>query len=604
MCGIHFILEHQRNTDLAIQKMTDSTSFRGPDESHFQSFGDIGLGANRLKITDQTPWAQQPFISPDRKHALVFNGEIYNYYDLKNELLRHQVQFRSGSDTEVLFNWLKQFGAAGIDRLKGMFAFVFVDLHLDKVIFARDRFGIKPLYFYHDQQKTIVASEIRSILASGKISKRLNTNQIAHYLLFKHAQSPDTFFENVKEVRPGHCVTYQNGIMITKQYYQPATEKRTSAPDNTKVENLLTKSVLQQINVPVSTGILLSGGVDSTLLLALANKEGFSMPAFSIVNNRADRSFGTMDYHFARQAAKKFHAVHNEIEVDIGILKDFEALVGNMDQPMGDSAYLMTQIICKYASKSMKVLISGAGADEYFAGYNRHRAFQRYLQNKNTWKFIFPYIRPLLQRVPVGKTIPGRKYLRLGKKLANSISSSASDTWYNFVTLNNYGLANNIQALASQKFDLDKALAYDRQHFLIEDVLAVSDRASMQSGVELRVPYLDDDLTDYIGAFSGDMLLKHGQKWILKEILKKYGGEAFANRPKEGFGLPLAGWLVRSETDHLWKEIFDRKSILHEFIPAELLHHILVEQKSGKEDHGPFLWSVLVLAHWLQQHFG
>jgi asparagine synthase (glutamine-hydrolysing) len=611
MCGIHLIINKTQDLDPAvINMMAAQTRYRGPDQTITKNINtsthSYHLAANRLMITDTSENASQPFFSHDGRYALLFNGEIYNYHTLKNELLGDGIRFSSHSDTEALFQWLTKYGKSRVSELGGMFAFIFIDFATDKIFIARDRFGIKPIYYYQNEKYFIVSSEIQSIVKTGLIPKRLNEEQVRHYLLYKYAKSPDTFFDGIAEVSPGAILQIKDGKTTSETFAHHQCQKENTSVRLQDIENLLTDSLLHQINSPVPVGLLLSGGVDSTLLLALARKEGFTLPTFSIVNSATEKHFGTNDYKFARKAALLFESDHHEFEIDISILNGFFNFIQMLDQPIGDSSYLMTLEICRNASKSMKVLLSGAGADELFGGYNRHRGFHQYLNNRNSLNLLFPLLKPALKMLPTGFPHPLRKSFRLLKKLGSSYDSSPENTFNNFVTFNEFsdpGASPTLLNFNNKRDWLAWALDHDLKNYLTGDILALSDKASMRYGIELRVPYLDNNLVSHMKSISPELVMLRGQKWILKELLKKYGGKNFADRPKEGFGLPLSHWLTDKKLRHLWEFAVDPEHIIFRFVDKSLLDKILRQQQKHVEDHGPLLWSVLVLAHWLHHNF-
>ena len=611
MCGIHIIIDKKKNIsqDL-IYRMTATTLHRGPDSTKCQILNTNSetffLGSNRLKIMDQTESAAQPFLSPDLQQALLFNGEIFNFHNLKNELLAKGIRFTSHSDTEVLFHWLRTYGKAGIENLEGMFAFIFINLENREIFIARDRSGIKPLYYFEDENCFIASSEIKAIHNTGLLKKAINAKQVHHYLSYKYAKPPETFFQNIYELRHGTVMHFEKDKWEISSFYQKKTSKQDAIPDLEKIETLITNSLLQQLSADVPLGLLLSGGVDSTLLLALASKEGFQLPTYSIINTEADQSFGTKDYIYSKLAASIFGSIHHELEIDITLLNQFECFIDNLDQPIGDSAYLLTSEICKYASQSMKILLSGAGADELFAGYNRHKAFYTYLKNKKTFDLLSPFFHPILNSLPSGFPHPLRKKFKLIKKLSNAVDRSPGVTYHNFLTfeeLRSVDSSDIFDRNESVESWLTWALNYDQKYYLVSDVLALSDKASMLHSIELRVPYLEENLIDYLSGLPSVSLIKHGQKWTLKEILTKYGGRKFVNRPKEGFGLPLSHWLMDKRMAHLWTLFESPDSIIFQYIDKIKIDQLLDQQKRKEADHGPLLWSILVLGHWLERNF-
>jgi asparagine synthase (glutamine-hydrolysing) len=626
MCGINLIIDKRKKLDPdLIENMSALTSHRGPDETKPFRIDTPAktffLCANRLKITDQSEAAAQPFISSDSKYALLFNGEIYNFHSLKNELLDNNIRFSSHSDTEVLFYWMQLYGRNGIEKLEGMFAFIFIDVEKDEVLIARDRFGIKPIYYYEDENFFITSSEIKAIVGTGLVKKEINEDQIHHYLLYKYAKQPETLYKHISELKNGAVLRIKNNESRIEKFSRQDIISNPTVPDLTIIEDHITNSLLQQLDAQVPLGLLLSGGVDSTLLLAIAHKEGFTIPTYSIVNSKENRSFGTKDYHYSKLAASTYKSEHHELEIDISILDQFDDFIEGIDQPIGDSSLLMTSEICRNASLSqplgpstgeakqagMKILLSGAGADEVFAGYNRHFAFYKYLNNKKTLDVLSPFLKPALNLLPSGFPHPFRKRFQLAKKLARSLNASPSKTFQNYLTFNELKLSKDDNEFKDQ-FDhkqdiLAWALKHDQNNYLVSDVLALSDKASMQQGIELRVPYLDEKLTNYMAGLDPLLLINKGQKWILKELLKKHGGRKFVNRSKEGFGLPLSNWLFDKRIRHLWELFESKESIIFNYLEKNTFDILVSQQKRNTEDHGQLLWSILVLGHWLQKNF-
>lgn len=608
MCGINLIIDKKKTlTPDTISIMSATTHHRGPDETkhqvlHFNS-KICYLGANRLKITDHTDAASQPFISENLKHSLLFNGEIYNYCNLKNDLIQHGVSFTTHSDTEVLFHWLKHYGKEGIKKLEGMFAFIFIDLERQEILLARDRFGIKPIYYFEDNNFFIASSEIKAIFSTGLVKKTVRPNQIDHYLSYKYANPPETFFKNIFELTPGSIMHNKSNTWEIVPFLNDHPSKVDSTPDIEKIESLITNSLLQQLDAKVPLGLLLSGGIDSTLLLALATKEGFQLPTYSIVNRDKDRSFGTQDYTYSRLAASTYGSIHHEIEINSSILDQFESFIDELDQPIGDSAYFLTSEVCKNASKSMKILLSGAGADEFFAGYNRHKAFYTYLNHKKLFDISIPFAKPLINSLPSGIPFPYRKKIQLLKKLINSHDRSPEKIYNNYITFEQFRIDQRaFDQTSSVSNWFEWALKHDQQNYLVSDVLALSDKAAMLHGIELRVPFLEENLAHYLSGLPSEALITKGQKWILKNILSKNGGGKFINRPKEGFGLPLSHWLFNKKVARLW-ELFElNESLIYTYIDKTIVDHLIDQQKRKVEDHGPLLWSLLVLGHWLQRN--
>ena len=328
MYGINLIIDKKVNLDDSIiQRMNESIKHRGPDYSNWSQHQFVNqriyLGNTRLKIIDIHDRANMPMSSADGQYELTFNGEIYNYKALKTILLNQGYHFQTESDTEVLLNWLIEYGSTGIKDLNGMFAFAFVDMAKNQVIIARDRHGMKPLYYAETPAAFVFSSELKGIHASNLVAKKLNESQVNQYLQFRYANAPDTFFENIKSVTPGNVLTIDDTGLTETQFSNAVESSDTNDINIEKVESLLKSAISRHLQADSTVGLFLSGGVDSTLLLALSKELGVSLPTFSIEHSASERSFGTQDSKFAHKAAQQYGASHHSFEVGKKIIGGF-----------------------------------------------------------------------------------------------------------------------------------------------------------------------------------------------------------------------------------------------------------------------------------------
>lgn len=635
MCGIHLIIDKKKKLDPLsshpIESMMRSATHRGPDAQGFlqQEYDtqNIWIAGNRLRIVDPAPVSDQPMVSPCGRYVLVYNGEIYNYPELRNQLLEEGVRFTSHSDTEVLLRLLMKKGKEALPMLNGMFAFAFYDWQKETLLAARDSFGMKPLYYHDDEQYLLLSSEAKSILASGLVRKELNERQVTHYLRFKYAQPGHTFFRTIFSLLPGSLLhhTSPRGTKITSFYPIAAREPllprqfRDEPAVLKETETLLTDAVLKHVTTEVPCGLFLSGGIDSTLLLAIIHQQGaHPVPTFSIVNEQKDQNFGTRDYYYAAKAAEMFGNYHYELELQPGLVEgawiDF---MDKTDQPVADSASLMTYLLSREARKVASVVLSGGGADELFGGYHRHKAYHWYLkhhallQKAGTMLTFSKYL-------PTGMAHPWRKHFRLLKKLGQSLSSDPAETYRNFRSLQTpLPLGTTLAKMSESQLPIREpvddgfvekhlfyALAHDLHHYLPFDVLTVSDNMSMAQSLEMRMPYLDQEVASFARHLPATYRLQHGPKWILKQILESYGGKAFTRRKKEGFGLPAGAWLRREEYRFLLPPLEDPEAILFQFVPYKKVQHMLQSQRAQKTDYSQELWALLMLSAWLGHHIG
>jgi asparagine synthase (glutamine-hydrolysing) len=587
MCGIHCIISpHFSVLPESIEKMVAQSMHRGQDfsdifTSETESYK-IFFGHNLLKINNTTDKSQQPF--RNEYYTLVFNGEIYNWKDLDKEF---NFTNQSNSDTETLFQYL-QLVAQNVNiwgKLKGIFAFIFWDRKRNILLSARDSYGVKPLYFSKKSHFLAFSSEINALLASGLVDTNLQNSSVKEYLQYKFSLLPNTFFKDVQQ-HPCHLQTWD----LTKKSLAPSRifldKVANSISGNSdkilaQTDFLLGKSIQNQHSEYFPPALLLSGGVDSTLLLAKSTELGHRLPCFSIV---CDEKRFTQDTHFARLAAKQYKTDLHEVTLQEKHLELLPKLFQEADQPIGDGAMLTTHLICKEAKKNFRVLWSGAGADEIFGGYNRHWAFYQYLKQPSFWI----YAKKIAHFLPFG---------RLGKRFLKGIDISPSKTFINFCSLDILENATNTQIQT-----LDDALKWDREQYLQADILSLTDFWSMKHTIEVRVPYLDDDVVHFAEQIPCQMLLKYGRKWILKKLLEQKGGKIYTQRKKEGFGIPFGHWIRNDKNNFLWDFTKNPQNPIFKYVPKERFQHILQKHLKKQEDYTQELFALCALGWWLERY--
>jgi len=612
MCGINVIVDKTRLLDDSyIRKMNIATMHRGPDHSgscFFQnpSFN-IYLGNNRLKITDPHSRADQPMISDDQRFAISYNGEVYNFRSLKNAL-SSEFAFKTDGDTETVFLNLIKNGINAASAFQGMFAFAFYDHIKETITICRDERGIKPLYYFEDENYFIISSEIKGILATGLVKKELNENELYHYLQFKYARRPYTFYKNIYELEPGTFLCLNNHYQKVSQSFVSTSEENSPfvKKDYSKAEilntseELIRQAVKEQTYSSGATGIFLSGGVDSTLLLAFSKELfGSGVRTYSIVNTREEAWAGTEDFSYSRLAAKKYQSAHTEVTISSSDLGRLDEIIQKLDQPIADSALLLTYLLAEKAVKEVKVILSGAGADEVFAGYNRHKAFNLYLKYfQNT---LAIRTGQFLGEIPSYKS----KSLRLIARFLSELDEDPQTTFYNFSNLKFRDvLRSEVPETAWSKDNLlQAALNYDRDHYLVSDILNLTDQMTMAHCLEARVPYLDKHIVAWSETLGAQTRLQNGPKWILKELLQRKDGEEFVKRKKEGFGLPLKSWFEKEEGKHLLNQLREKNQLLYRYFPYYKVEQLIEHQKRKSLDYTAELWALIVLSRWLRLNF-
>ncbi len=605
MCGLNLIWDKNNSLDSPkeILKMNLATSSRGPDDSQVvllkNTKSQFYLGHNRLKIRDLSPVSRQPCLSKDQQFALLYNGELYS----------QQGDFAQ-KDTIKLFKHLHQnlqiYTHPEIQKtcttLNGMYAWAWLDLQHNTLLIARDNWKIKPLYYFENEQFLLISSEIKGILASGLVSKKLNESQISHYLTFRFAASPQTFFEGIYQVDTPILWDLEKGIrqeipIEPKKIYQN-TQKVSAQDLIIQTEKALTQSLHQQLAAEVPVGLFLSGGVDSTLLLALLREQGKkNFPVFTLGDVAKQ---GTQDSHFAQKAAQQYGGKYQEISLSSDCLRDIPPFFSTLDQPIADPAAYLTHLLSQEAKKSVKVVLSGAGADELFAGYHRHEAFQKYLKYQSIFHLVPPSF------IDLFSSLQKAEKQRQIKKFFSQIGKTPQATFVNFTKLQwSLGLEN--MPLKSndlkEKDLLAFALFYDQRHYLAQDVLAITDQSSMQHGLEIRVPYLDAEICAVLKKTNALQIFGKSKKWILKEILNQKGGEIYTSRRKEGFGFPFGKWLREPQNQHLALRLLDNSNSVFKYLSHNFAEINIKAHLAGKLDFSSEIWALWCLQVWLDFHF-
>jgi asparagine synthase (glutamine-hydrolysing) len=541
MCGIHLIWGKGATRD-AIQHLVDASHHRGPDQSAIYSpWNGLWLGVNRLQILHPGPDADQPFWAPDGKSLLLLNGEIYNFRELRSLLVKIGSELVTQSDTEVLLHYLKHFGKAGLEKLNGMFALVYVDLLSQSVLVAVDRNGEKPLYYSKNEETLVISSEVRGIV--GLRNFRPDWEQANHYYYLRSPLPGKTFYRGIRAWKPGrYTQIFRHDTFRWKTLGPP--KKSELEPSQEGFHQTLEQAVESQFYTDVPVGILLSGGSDSTLLYSSWYRQtGQALPAYTAqVEKRYRVRYNDGDA--ASRVCKQIPAEHRLVEVDQQIFLDnWEDYLRSVDFPVGDSAGFLSWLIGKQAKSEVKVLISGAGADELWGGYQRHRAFLKYWERRDIWcRFA-----PILEKLPLG---------RERRKFMTAIVSDPHETFLNFSALQNLppDMSEDYERIFNRDLqEYKRMLDFDRQVYLVQDVLKLHDNALMAHGIEGRSPYLDARFLALWHQVSDPRQLT-GKLWI-KNILRERDLAWVADRKKLGFGLPLREWL--GEKSRFSNRVFD-----------------------------------------------
>lgn len=556
--------------------MMQATQHRGPDFSKAILINSqVGMAHNRLSILDLSENANQPFVINNR-YYLTYNGEIYNYKALRNNLEKSAITFSTNSDTEVLARLLIQKGKDAIPELEGMFAFVFYDSQENSFITSRDYFGIKPLYYYEDDYVILISSEAKGLFASGYITKELNEEGINDYLNFKYVTSNNTIFKNILSLHPKEILVSNNSEISIHQY-----NKTPFSGTKQVIQEKVREDIKTTLISDVPLGVFLSGGIDSLLIYETIKKKTNQPLTCFYINLDKDIEEENKLKQLCNNHGDTLHCITFETDFE----NNFRLFIQTLDTPIADSASFLTWLLSKKAKeKGIKTILSGVGGDEQFAGYNRHYAFSVYLKWKN---FIST---PFLKQLGLDSLFSGGKK-RLVKKLISDISVDPNSTWNNFIRLN---LPHKTTLLQTQYIaSLNEAIQHDQSNYLAKDVLAVSDQSGMAHGVEIRVPLLYSRFD-----IDSHFLLQHGKKWILKELIVTPSGT------KKGFGIFLSQEILNKP---FFKEqlqlLKNPNHIIYKYLFFDKTQALIKNHISGKNNYSPEIWALIIITCWLNQTF-
>ena len=624
MCGIvgNVFARADRRADQAVlEKMADRLAHRGPDDAGFMVRGPAGLGIRRLKIIDLDT-GRQPMTGEDRSTWVVFNGEIYNYRELSNRLSASGHVFRTRSDTEAIVHAWEVRGADALEDLEGMFGLAVWHEPSQTLVLARDRLGVKPLYYALLPDQIVFASELKAMLAHPAISRELDVDALAAYLIHEWVPAPQSILRAVRKLPPGHRLVYTGGEAKVERWWD-LRYGGGSAEEIVGVAHLaaaLDLSVRQHLLADVPVGVFLSGGVDSATVAAIARGHvSGRLQTFSI--GFEDRSFD--ESGSARAVAEALETEHHEHVVGPREALDLVDGLGDLvDEPLGDASILPTYVLSRFARRSVTVALSGDGGDEVFAGYPTYQAHKLAHAWRRVPAALRTTARAVIERLPVS-----HDNLSLDFKLKRFVAGAMSDTverharWMgSFTPQDEQGLLTP-QTLARLSAPpsyaamhriaegvpaspwLHQVLYLDLKGYLAEGVLQKVDRASMACSLEVRVPLLDRRVVEVAASLPPQLKLRGLRtKYILKKTMQARVPAAVLARPKKGFGVPLAKWF-RAELRPLLREACD-PAVLRRggLFRPEAVQRLLDEHDAGRHDHRKQLYTLLVFLLWSRRH--
>ena len=607
MCGITGFIDkkNKKEKNTIIDKMMDRIIHRGPDSSGKYIDDNVALGFRRLSIIDLKT-GDQPIYNEDKTMVITFNGEIYNFQELKKELQKKGHIFTTNTDTEVILHGYEEYNKEIVKKLRGMFAFVIWDIKNQTLFGARDHFGIKPFYYYNDNNTFIYGSEIKSFLEHPNFKKELNKEALRPYLTFQFSALDETFFKNVFKLKEGHMFTYKNGKMNIEEYYDIIYEaiNKTDEEFISEIENKIEKSVECHKISDVKVGAFLSGGVDSSYIVAtlMPNKTfsvGFERKNF----NEIDQAKGLSDILNIENI--------NKVITPEEFFDSLEDVMYHSDEPHANLSAVALYHLSKLAKQHVKVVLSGEGADELFGGYDCYAFSKDELKYRKLPKFI---------RHPLGKIafnrpwFHGKKFLvRNGLTVEEYFTGSSyifSEKEKKKVLNKEYFKGKDFHEITKPYFDkvkdldeISKMQYVDMHLWLVEDILLKADKMTMANALELRVPILDRVVMDTARTIPTKLKISHNTtKYIFRQAAYKKLPEEWAKRPKWGFPVPFHYWIQEDKYYNIVKEMFEKPFVKEFFNQKELLNMLEI-QKQGKKPYGRKIYTIYCFLIWYNKFF-
>lgn len=628
MCGIYglaYTAPERRSEAPILDAMAHAMIHRGPDEAGRLLRDSVGLGMRRLMIIDLAT-GQQPIFNEDGSIGIVYNGEVYNFLALRQELAALGHQFRTQSDTEVIVHAYEEYGLDCVQRFNGMFSFALWDSREQRLVLARDHAGQKPLFYHLTDERLAFASEIKSLLQAGDIPRVVNPRAIYHYLSLQYVPGPETILEGVMQLPAGHVAVWQAGKLTVQRYWQPRyVPKRIQSAEawREEVRRTVSEAVQRHMISEVPLGAFLSGGVDSSIIVALMAQQHHSVKTFSIGFDIPE--YSELDH--AKRIADHFQTEHHPFVIsEQEAINSLSDVVWYSDQPLADTSALATYHLARLTRQHVTVALSGDGGDEAFAGYTRY-LLDRLLR---VYRWLPEWVRlrlvpALARRLGEQSHIPTDRNIVTGiKRLAQASSTSPKASilaWGSFFSEDQKrqlaqadwlatAAQSSSESLLAAVYDraqaesvLDRTLAVDFETYLADDLLVKSDRMAMAHSLEARAPFLDQEVLTMAQRIPDHLRIQgRTQKAILRQAFAEFLPKENTHRIKRGFGMPVSAWLRREMHGFARETLLSTKASARGYFQPAQVADLLARHDSGAEDHGQRIWALLVLELW-HQHY-
>ncbi len=604
MCGIVGFnwQDHQH-----IQLLASMLNHRGPEQDGYHVDDGVSIGHKRLKIIDLSEQGRQPIYNEDKTVCVTFNGEIFNFEGIKKELEKSGHIFKSHTDTEVLVHGYEQWGTGLLEKLNGQFAFCIFDRKKNQFFLARDRFGIKPLYYYNKDGKFIFGSELKVFMKSN-IKKAIDKNALEYYLFFCNTPSEQSILEDVNKLLPAHYLIYDlnaKKILKNEQYWSISFDEQLDCGEE-ELKRLtleqIEKSVQMQLLSDVPLGAFLSGGVDSSIIVSIMRKYVKELNTFSIRFDRPQYN----ESHYAKIVSDKFNTIHHEIEFNaLNVRNLMEELPYYYDEPFGDPSMVPTSLVCQVARQHVTVSLSGTGGDELFGGYPRYNRFGM-AKSVNHLPTIFKYM--LKQSAILAHRFfkiegfhrwltffgPSQPDYIIYLQLFNSMFPGENQGIEKLIRFGHYEKHFKYSDNASN------AMNCDLYEYLPNDLLVKEDRASMAVTLEARVPLIDHELAEFAAKIPSHYKIRNKQtKYILKKAFEGILPHEILYRPKRGFGMPLSEYMRDELKDYCHGIIFDFNQF--DYFDKNELEQLWQKHQTGRSDYSRLFWNILMFNMWFNK---
>lgn len=623
MCGICGIIDYGYtnyvNEDV-LRRMCKSMKHRGPDDEgiYINKSASVGLGHRRLKIIDLSQAGHQPMTNEDRTVWIVFNGEIYNYKNLQDELRSKGHVFRSHTDTEIAIHLYEEYGEDCLKYMRGMFAFALWDEKNQLLFAARDRVGKKPLLYHNNKGKFCFASEFESLLSSSLINKEIDFQSVHYYLTFGYIPAPLTIYKNVFKLPPAHFLLLRNGKVNLKRYWQLDYSKKINISEgeaSDEIIRLLKEAVRVRLISDVPLGAFLSGGIDSSIVVGLMSQiSSQRVKTFSV--GFEDKDYNELSY--ARSVARRFNTDHHEFIVKSNALEILPLLIERYGEPYADSSCIPTFYVARETRQFVTVALNGDGGDELFAGYERYQA----MLGAEIYQKLPRLLREALSKA-IGilpDSVNPKDKLRRVKRLFEAINLPKGERYLRWVGMLDETLKNDLYSdyFSKAVFNfsplkiiepylndinnvilLDSLLYTDTMTYLPNDLLVKVDITSMANSLEARSPFLDHELMEFAARLPAGYKIKmFKKKYILKKSAKRLIPQGILARRKMGFGVPVGKWFRNELKGLLCDTLLSHSSFKRGYFKSEVIKGMVRRHILGQKDHTFALWSLLVLELW------